>query len=48
VRPPNPTGSANALKTLLCGTIIRATKDVNVKCADCDELFVKEEAEEET
>lgn len=27
----------------LCGTIIRATKDINVKCADCDELFVKEE-----
>lgn len=30
-----------------CGTIIRATKDVNVKCADCDMLFVKEESEEE-
>lgn len=23
-----------------CGTIIRATKDVNVQCADCNEMFV--------
>lgn len=23
-----------------CGTIIRATKDVNIQCADCNEMFV--------
>lgn len=40
---PKPKQSMRKYVCPACGTIIRATKDVNVKCADCDEIFVKEE-----
>lgn len=40
---PKPKQSMRKYVCPACGTIIRATKEVNVKCADCDELFVKEE-----
>lgn len=40
--PPRQKQSFRKYVCPTCGTIIRATKDVNVKCADCDELFVRE------
>lgn len=40
--PPRQKQSFRKYVCPTCGTIIRATRDVNVKCADCDELFIKE------
>lgn len=40
--PEKPKQSMRKYVCPSCGTIIRATKDVNVKCADCDKLFEKE------
>lgn len=40
---PKPKQSMRKYICPNCSTIIRATKDVNVKCADCDVLFIKEE-----
>lgn len=40
--PPKPKQSLRKYVCPKCGTIIRASKNVNVKCADCDELFIKE------
>ncbi|NLD49119.1 MAG: SprT family zinc-dependent metalloprotease [Clostridiaceae bacterium] len=39
---PKPKQSMRKYVCPNCKTIIRATKDVNVKCADCDEFFEKE------
>lgn len=36
---PKPKQSTRKYVCPTCGTIIRATKEVRVKCADCDELF---------
>ena len=45
IKKANKTSKSSSIKYVcpLCGAIIRATKEVNVRCADCGVLFEKAE-----